>query len=82
MYEIGRPGPKTIAAAAQAAGLDMERARKEIKDPSIDAEIRRNVEMARQLGFDGTPSWIAGEAVITGAVGKKQLAEAIDAARS
>lgn len=82
MYAIGRPGPQTIEAAAKAAGLDLERARQAIKDPRIEAEIRRNAELARQLGFNGTPSWIAGDAIISGAVGKQQLAEAIAAARS
>ena len=82
MYAIGRPGPQTIEAAARAAGLDLERARKAIRDPRIEAEIRRNAEMASQLGFNGTPSWIAGEAIISGAVGKQQLSEAIAAARS
>lgn len=81
MYAAGQPGPETIAAAAQAAGLDMDRARKTIADPRLEAELTRNVEFARRLGFNGTPSWIAGDALLSGAVGKDKLAEAIEAAR-
>ena len=81
MYAAGRPAPDTIAAAARAAGLDMDRARKTIADPRIEAELSRNVEFARRLGFNGTPSWIAGDQLLSGAVGKDKLAEAIEAAR-
>ena len=81
MYAAGRPAPDTIAAAAQAAGLDMDRARKTIADPRIESELSRNVDFARRLGFSGTPSWIAGDQLLSGAVGKDKLAEAIEAAR-
>lgn len=81
MFAAGQPSPETIAAAAQAAGLDMDRARKTIADPRLEAELTRNVEFARRLGFNGTPSWIAGDALLSGAVGKDKLAEAIEAAR-
>jgi protein-disulfide isomerase len=81
MFAAGRPGPETIQAAARAAGLDMARAKSTIAAPRIDAEINRNFEFARQLGFEGTPSWIAGDQLLSGAVGKESLAEAIEKAR-
>jgi len=81
MYAAGRPAPDTIAAAAQAAGLDMERARKTIADPRVEAELTRNVDFARRLGFNGTPSWVTGDQLLSGAVGKDKLAEAIAEAR-
>lgn len=77
MYEIGRPDPQTIEAAAKAAGLDLERARKFVADPRLDAEIDRNMGFARQLGFQGTPSWVIGGRLLSGAVGKETLAQAI-----
>jgi protein-disulfide isomerase len=81
MFAAGRPSPETIAAAAQAAGLDMERARRTLADPRLETELARNVDFARQLGFNGTPSWIAGDRLLSGAVGKDKLGEAIAAAR-
>ncbi len=80
MFETGRPSPETIAAAAKAAGLDLDRARATIAQPRVDAELKRNIEVARQLGFQGTPSWVAGDTILTGAVGKAQLQTAISAA--
>ena len=60
----------------------MERARQAIADPRIDAEINRNLDLARQLGFSGTPSWVIGESLLSGAVGKAELARAIAEAQS
>lgn len=81
MFAAGQPGPETIAAAANAAGLDMARANRVAADPRTEAELMRNVELAKQLGFNGTPSWVVGDLVVSGAVGRERLAEAIKAAR-
>lgn len=82
MWLAGQPSAQTIAAAAKVAGLDMERARRSIADPRIDAEIERNIALARQLGFNGTPSWVIGDQILSGAVGEAQLSAAVAAARS
>lgn len=81
MFEAGRPDSASIAAAAAAAGMDLVRAREVIARPATEAELVRNLDLAKALGFTGTPSWVVGEAMLTGAVGKDQLAEAIAAAR-
>lgn len=81
MFAAGRPGADTIQAAAQAAGLDLPRARATIADPRIEAELKRNYAFAQQLGFNGTPSWIVGDQIISGAVGKERLTKAIADAR-
>jgi protein-disulfide isomerase len=81
MFAAGRPDAASIDAAAQAAGLDMARARRVAADPRIEAELARNMDLARKLGFNGTPSWIAGNELLSGAVGKDRLAEAIAATR-
>ena len=82
MYEIGKPDTQTIEAAAKAAGMDLERARLTIADPRLEAEIDRNMGSARQLGFQGTPSWVIGERLLSGAVGKDALASAIADAKT
>jgi protein-disulfide isomerase len=81
MFAAGRPSAATIQAAAQSAGLDMVRAKATAGSPKIEAELQRNMEFARQLGFSGTPSWIAGDQIISGAVGKDRLTKAVAAAR-
>lgn len=81
MFAAGRPDPATIEAAARAAGLDLERARQVMAQPRIKAELERNLDFARKLGFNGTPSWVVGEQTLAGAVGKDVLAKAIAEAR-
>ncbi len=81
MFGLGRPDARTIAVAAATAGLDMVRARRVIADPRIEAEINQNLNHARQLGFNGTPSWIIGNALLSGAVGQQELAKALTDAR-
>jgi len=82
MFESGRPNAETIAAAAAAAGLDMARARATIARPETEGELVRNLDLAKSLGFTGTPSWVIGDALLTGAVGQEQLAKAVADARS
>ena len=81
MFAAGQVDPQTIEEVAKSVGLDMERARRIAASPAAEAEISRNYEVASRLGFSGTPSWVAGERLISGAVGIKQLAEAVEGAR-
>jgi protein-disulfide isomerase len=81
MFAIGRPDPTTIEAAAKAAGLDLAKAREAAGSERIGKEIARSLDHARQLGFEGTPSWVVGDQLISGAVGYDQLSEALAAAR-
>ncbi|MDL2352382.1 MAG: DsbA family protein [Pseudomonadota bacterium] len=81
MFAAGRTDRASIEAAARVAGLDLDRARKVIADPRVNAEIASNLEFARKLQISGTPSWVAGKRLIIGAVGREQLAQALIAAR-
>ena len=81
MFAAGRPDTAAIEAAAKTAGVDLARAKADLARPDFEAELIRNGDLARQLGFTGTPSWVVGDTVLSGAVGKDRLAEAIVAAR-
>jgi protein-disulfide isomerase len=72
MFASGDP-----AAAARAAGLDMARAERDAASDAVSAEIARNLELARSLGFTGTPAWIAGRKPFGGAVGYDKLKAAL-----
>ncbi len=77
MFAAGHPDPRTMAAAAQAAGLDLARAAKVAADPATEAELAHNLDYARQLGINGTPAWITGGRMISGAIGREALARAV-----
>lgn len=78
MFAGGQPSPASVATAAQAAGLDMDAARAFAASAPVTAELARNMEMARALGFSGTPSWVAQGQVLEGAVGHDRLKAALE----
>lgn len=73
MFRLG-----DVNAAAAEAGLDMARARADAASDAVSAEIANNLDLARSLGFTGTPAWIAGRKPIGGAVGYERLKAALD----
>lgn len=77
MFAAGAPNSQTIEAAATAAGLDIAAADAAIASGKYDGELAQNHTLGRQLGFDGTPSWIIGDAVLAGAVGRDELAKVL-----
>ena len=78
LWGAGRPAPETNSAAARSAGIDPTPA----QDPTIDAELNRNLKLAGELGATGTPLFVVGDRVMNGAVGYDTLKAAIDKARS
>ena len=81
MFAAGRTDMASIEGAARSAGLDLERARAFAASPAVTAEISSNLDLARSLGINGTPSWVAGEQLATGALGKADLGKLIAQAR-
>lgn len=81
MFERAPPDPASIDAAAQAAGLDMAAARDFAASKQAEFELAKNMSLAQKLGFSGTPSWIVGDRILQGAIGREALQDAIDAAK-
>ncbi len=81
MFTGERPSATSIAAAAQAAGLDTAAADAFVHQPGAHQELERNLGFARQLGINGTPAWSVGGQLISGAVGREQLQQAVNDAR-
>ena len=78
LWAAGRPNPATITAAAQSSGLPGEVP----SDPQVEAELKKNFELAGKLGASGTPLFIVGDKVLSGAVGYDALKAAIADARA
>jgi protein-disulfide isomerase len=77
LWAAGRPATDTIGSAAQAAGI----APQPQQDPLIESELKRNFQLAGQLGATGTPLFVIGNRVMNGAVGYDALKQAIEVAR-
>ncbi|QLC20871.1 DsbA family protein [Parasphingopyxis sp. CP4] len=82
MFDAGRPGSETIAEAQRAAGLNAGQVRRDISDSAIEAEIVANRNMAGQLQLTGTPAFVVGDQILSGAVGYERLREAVAEARA
>jgi protein-disulfide isomerase len=78
LWEAGRPGPESLAVASEAAGISPE----PVERPEIEAELRKNYEIAGALGATGTPLFVIGNRVINSAVSYEELKEAVEKARS
>jgi protein-disulfide isomerase len=81
MFSGERPSSASIAAAAGAAGVDSAAALAFAQAPNVHQELERNLGFARQLGISGTPAWSVGGKLLTGAVGREALQQAVNAAR-
>ena len=77
LYAAGRPAPDTNAAAARIANIPPAPA----EDAAIEAELKKNFSLASQLGATGTPLFVVGDRVLSGAVGYDALKKAVDDAQ-
>ena len=80
LYAAGPVTTDTIAAAARSAGVDLSRAA--ALGTQIDDQIRANMTLAARLGMTGTPSWVIGNRIVSGAQPLEELQKAVAAARA
>lgn len=81
MFAAENLSAENIELAARQAGVDVERARAAIDAGRYDSQLQSNVFLAQNLGLSGTPAWIVGDQVLSGAVGADRLGAAIAEAR-
>ena len=82
---IGAPGRASEAAAIKIAlqlGADEAKLREEMKNPAITEAFSETYDLANKLQITGTPSYVVGNEVVFGALGKDVLGEKIAAARA
>lgn len=80
LFESGNPDSAARLDAAEELEVPSDNA--QLNDAAITRELESNIGLARELGFDGTPSWVVGDRLLTGAVGYDQLRAAVAAARA
>ncbi len=77
LYAAGPVSSATIAATAVRTGVDVSH----VDDAAIDGELAKNMATAQKLGLTGTPSWVIGDRVLSGAMPLDELKRAIATAR-
>ncbi|MYE59894.1 MAG: DsbA family protein [Alphaproteobacteria bacterium] len=73
----GNPTESSVVAIAEDLGLDVERLRRDMADPAIEAYLDETNRLARDLGITGTPAFVIGDTLVPGAVGIARLRQLI-----
>ena len=81
LYAAGPVTQATIAAAARTAGLDPATLGRDAQSPAVVDLVRENLAAQRTLGLTGTPSFVIGDRLLTGAQPLEDLQAAIADAR-
>lgn len=75
--------PEQVIRMARQAGLNVLQLQRDMRDPAIEAELKRNSELARHLHVEGTPSFFLADkhlnriAEIPGAVSTENLLSSV-----
>lgn len=78
MRTRGIPNEALIRNVASKVAIDPDRLLIELKSAKFDGVIRRNNQLAKQLGLIGTPSFVVGRTIVEGAITRNQMEKLID----
>ena len=81
METRGRIGAERALAVAKEMGLDMARLAKDKDGPEVRAALQENMMLADRLGLSGTPAFVVGDEVISGAVGVEPIRRTVASVR-
>ncbi len=73
----GRAGEEKAMRIALELGANEDEIREEMKDPEIQEAFAKTYELANALSITGTPSYVVGDEVVFGALGRAVLAEKV-----
>ncbi|WP_312796054.1 DsbA family protein [Tianweitania sp.] len=76
----GRAGEASALRVASSMGVEEATLREAMKDPAIIEEFTRTFELANKLSISGTPAYVIGNEVVSGAIGADALKSKVEAA--
>jgi protein-disulfide isomerase len=82
LFSGGPVSEASMVAAAKRAGLDPAKVQTAADAPAIEDAVQQNLAIGRQLGMTGTPSWVIGDRVISGALPIERMKQMIADARA
>lgn len=77
----GALNQERLIRTVRAAGMNEAKVATDLNSKAIEAEIQKNLELGRALGLTGTPSYVIGNRIISGAAGYEELKKAVEDAR-
>ncbi len=78
----GRAEEASVIQVAEQIGLNIQQLRRDMAAPEIDAHIAVSMELSRALGFNGTPSFVIGDALVPGVIESDQMIRLAEEARA
>ncbi len=83
LYQIRGPVEESkVLDAAATIGLDVDRLKADMQDPTIAGVVDRNLKLAQALRITGTPGFVAGDQILVGATDLKTLQAVLQAVRT
>lgn len=76
-----KPTEEATLGVAKSIGLDPAQVKKEAEGSDIDAVLKQNIELAKTLGIDGTPTFYVGTTTVPGAIEPADLQNIVTATR-
>jgi len=77
MKSRGQINGERAAALAVEMGADPAKLQADVNSDAVRDVIAENVDLGDRLGLTGTPAWVIGDRVISGAIGTERLAASI-----
>ena len=81
MAASGQITDDTVYQVAGAVGLDVDRLKRDMSSPQIDAALRANHTLAEALDITGTPGFVIGDQIVPGAIELSSLRDLVAGAR-
>jgi protein-disulfide isomerase len=64
---------KIMRIAGSVGGLDLERLKKDMQAPEIQASLEKNLRLAQELNIRGTPAFVIGDQIMPGAIDLERM---------
>jgi len=81
LMALPRANENSVLGAAESIGLDIEKLLIDMDAPEIDEHIALSMRLTQELGFQGTPSFVIGDAVAPGLIQLDQMKIMVEEAR-
>lgn len=81
METRGQVNGEGAMSLAREIGLDVARLETDANGEAVRATLAQNYQLADDLGLTGTPAWVIGDQVVSGAVGRERLGAAVQNVR-
>ena len=78
----GRATEASVMKVARDLGLDIVRLLADMESPAVELHLERSNNLARSLGFTGTPAFVVGDQTVPGMIGLEKIEKLIAAVRS